>query len=69
MHNKGFSPGKGRDEVAPVSYIPMEPYKMPGPGTYEPRTPRERPDWSMRPRTTSERKLDKMQYSQKQVKK
>ncbi len=53
MHNKGFSPGKGRDEVAPVSYIPMEGYKMPGPGTYDPNRPRDLPYWSMRPRTCS----------------
>ncbi len=65
MHQKGFSPGKGRDEVAPVSYIPLEPYKMPGPGTYEQKTPRERPYWSMRPRTSSDRKLLVTQYSQK----
>jgi hypothetical protein len=38
---------------------------MPGPGTYEQKTPRERPYWSMRPRTSSDRKLLVTQYSQK----
>lgn len=54
MHSKGFSPGKGRDEVAPVSYIPMEGYKIPGPGTYNPGRPNDVPYWSFRPRTSSE---------------
>ena len=37
MHQKGFTPRQGREEVAPISYIPPEPKKVPGPGNYSPK--------------------------------
>lgn len=69
MHAKGFSPGKGREEVAPVSYIPMEPYKMPGPGTYDPQAQSDTPYWSLRPRTSSDCNYGIKKYSQARLKK
>ena len=69
MREKGFSPGKGREEVAPISYIPLEPKKMPGAGTYTPKVGPDTPRWSMRPKTSTECKKINMKYSQKQHKK
>jgi len=34
-HKSGFNIAIGRELIDPVSYIPLEPKKMPGPGTYE----------------------------------